>query len=153
MSDPTYTTKVYEKQGGAEVVVASGGQITVESGGKIVVQSGGVLEIDTGGALDENNVDLTAVVVGVAGGYKIARGSASITGATLGDIVTGLATVVSVTATLGEDSTLAGNHVTAAIGGTAGHITLKVWKPTASGDCTPILSTAAKVVNWEATGT
>lgn len=37
MSDPTYTTKIYEKQGGDELVVASGGQITVESGGAIVV--------------------------------------------------------------------------------------------------------------------
>lgn len=36
MVDTTYQTKVYEKQGGAEYVVASGGQLTVESGGKIV---------------------------------------------------------------------------------------------------------------------
>ncbi|MCA6098859.1 hypothetical protein [Bradyrhizobium australafricanum] len=37
MVDNTYSTKVYEKQGGKELVVASGGQLTVESGGKVVV--------------------------------------------------------------------------------------------------------------------
>jgi hypothetical protein len=40
MSDGSYNTKVYEKQGGNEMVVASGGQITVESGGKIVDANG-----------------------------------------------------------------------------------------------------------------
>lgn len=37
MADPTYQTGVYLKQGGNELVVASGGQINVEAGGKIVV--------------------------------------------------------------------------------------------------------------------
>ena len=37
MPDTTYTTKVYLKQGGDELVVASGGKINIESGGKIVV--------------------------------------------------------------------------------------------------------------------
>jgi len=36
MSDTSYQTKVYEKQGGDEVVVASGGKITEESGGAIL---------------------------------------------------------------------------------------------------------------------
>ena len=35
MSDVTYNTKVYLKQGGEELVVASGGKITVEAGGSI----------------------------------------------------------------------------------------------------------------------
>jgi hypothetical protein len=35
MADATYQPKVYRKQGGDELVVASGGQINVESGGKI----------------------------------------------------------------------------------------------------------------------
>lgn len=35
MPDGTYQTKVYEKQGGDEIVVASGGKITVESGGLV----------------------------------------------------------------------------------------------------------------------
>jgi hypothetical protein len=36
MSDPSYGAKVYEKQGGDEIVVASGGKITEESGGAIL---------------------------------------------------------------------------------------------------------------------
>jgi hypothetical protein len=35
MADVTYQTKVYDKQGGAELVVASGGAIKIETGGKI----------------------------------------------------------------------------------------------------------------------
>ncbi|MES2126658.1 MAG: hypothetical protein V4463_05245 [Pseudomonadota bacterium] len=34
--DPLYNTKIYEKQGGDEVVVASGGKITEEPGGAIL---------------------------------------------------------------------------------------------------------------------
>lgn len=37
MPDPTYGPKVYQKQGGDELVVASGGAINVEAGGKILV--------------------------------------------------------------------------------------------------------------------
>jgi hypothetical protein len=54
MSDATYSTKVYTKQGGEELVVASGGAITVESGGSLTV---------AGVTIDENTLavnDLTA---------------------------------------------------------------------------------------------
>lgn len=37
MADASYITKVYLKQGGAELVVASGGKITVETGGSVLV--------------------------------------------------------------------------------------------------------------------
>lgn len=50
MPDATYVTKIYEKQGGDELVVASGGVITVETGGSIVV--GGV-------TIDESTTALT----------------------------------------------------------------------------------------------
>lgn len=36
MPDSSYTTKVYDKQGGDELVVASGGKITEEPGGAIL---------------------------------------------------------------------------------------------------------------------
>jgi len=39
MSDTTYQPKVYRKQGGDELVVASGGKITVESGGELDIES------------------------------------------------------------------------------------------------------------------
>jgi hypothetical protein len=35
MADATYIAKVYKKQGGDELVVASGGAIKVETGGKV----------------------------------------------------------------------------------------------------------------------
>lgn len=98
----------------------------------------------------------STAVAGVASSYKVARGVASVTGS--GDVVTGLATVVAVTVTLRDDAALTGNAVTATIGdqaGTpaAGSVTVSVWKPTGSGDCTPIAATGAKSVNWIAVGT
>lgn len=100
---------------------------------------------------------LTGGVVGVGAGYKVARGVATITGS--GTVVTGLTTVVAVTATMQADASLTnGIAVTATIGdqaGTpaAGSVILKVWKPTASGDVTPIASAAAVAVNWISVGT
>lgn len=35
MSDPSYNTSVYTKQGGAELVIASGGKLTIETGGTL----------------------------------------------------------------------------------------------------------------------
>jgi len=40
MADASYQPKVYRKQGGNELVVASGGQIKIETGGKVVPNSG-----------------------------------------------------------------------------------------------------------------
>lgn len=40
MADGTYSPKVYRKQGGDELVVASGGAITVEAGGAINLAAG-----------------------------------------------------------------------------------------------------------------
>lgn len=96
-------------------------------------------------------------VAGVAAGYKLARGVATITGS--GDVVTGLATVVAVVAMMQADASLTnGITVTGTIGNqagapAAGSVTLKVWKPTGSGDVTPIASAAAVAVNWLAIGT
>jgi hypothetical protein len=40
MADATYQPKIYRKQGGNELVVASGGKIVLETGGAIVPNSG-----------------------------------------------------------------------------------------------------------------
>lgn len=146
--DLSYSTLNYEKQGGAEWDVA----------GLLAILSGGVLNIEAGGDLQVGGVSVigavnAGAVAGVAAGYKLARGVTSVTGATAGDITTGLATVIAVVAVIGADASLAADRVTSLPGGTAGHITVKVWKPTAAGDCTPILSTAATNVNWVAVGT
>jgi len=42
-ADPTYGPKIYNKQGGDELVAADGGTITVESGGTLAIESGGTL--------------------------------------------------------------------------------------------------------------
>jgi hypothetical protein len=49
MSDLSYNTKVYLKQGGDEIVVASGGILRVESGGQIVPEAGSAIG-ETNGA-------------------------------------------------------------------------------------------------------
>lgn len=51
MADNTYTPLVYAKQGGDEMVVASGGEINVESGGKITAdgtQASHIADLATG---------------------------------------------------------------------------------------------------------
>ena len=44
----TYQPKVYRKQGGDEIVVASGGKLTVESGGELELQAGATLDYAAG---------------------------------------------------------------------------------------------------------
>jgi hypothetical protein len=120
---------------------------------------GGVIEIVSGGALKIAGTDRTAALstapAAVAAGYKIARGVTAVTGTA--DVTTGLATVVSCTATLATDVSLNANDASISIptqsGGTAGHVTLKVWKPTATNDVTPIASTSATNTAWLCVGT
>ena len=45
----SYQPKIYRKQGGSDLVVASGGQIDIESGGHIDLESGGYLAAAAGG--------------------------------------------------------------------------------------------------------
>jgi hypothetical protein len=90
-------------------------------------------------------------VLGAAGGYKLARGQADVTGTA--DVDTGLATVAAAVATLDDDISLAAMWASAHLSATAGHLDLKVFKPTAVDDCTPVAATAAATVNWLAIGT
>lgn len=108
-----------------------------------------------GTAIARTAAEINLLLQGLAAGYKVARGVDAVTG-TL-DKNTGLATVVAFVAILAEDPALTGHLVTFVLqtqsGGTAGHVTIKVWKPTAANDCTPIAATAAKNVAWIAIGT
>jgi hypothetical protein len=73
MADATYQPKVYRKQGGDELVVASGGLVTLESGGIINVESGGAITIAAGGLVapvalrtsDEDTYSLTKEMSGL----------------------------------------------------------------------------------------
>lgn len=94
----------------------------------------------------------------VSAGVVLARGQH--TTVTASDtVVTGLATVVSVVANLDDAPVIGADRATASIGdqaGTpaAGSILVRSWKPTASGDATPIAATTfTKKVNWIAAGT
>lgn len=141
--DPNYITKNYERQGGDQWDV------------------GGVLDILSGGALKVAGVDRTSALAtapaAVAAGYKIARGQH--TTVTASDtVVTGLATVVMVVATLDSDPGDDPLFATASIGNqtnapAAGSVYIKTWK-TDGADPTPSAATTfTKKVNWFAIGT
>jgi len=100
------------------------------------------------------------IVAGVAAGYKIARGVHQIAAAT-DTIVTGLATVVSVVACFRDAPTVNVMFIGASIGDqagspAAGSFLLNSYKPTATGNVTPVAATTFSDninVDWIAIGT
>lgn len=147
-ADPTYTTKIQERQGGDYLAVASGGTIDIESGG--VLSIAGVDKTASIAGLPAT----TNYAVGVASGYKIARGVHQQAAAS-DTIVTGLTTVVAVVASFIQAPTAKQAFVTATIGNqtgapAAGSILTNTWKSTyaAADDFTDNLSLA-----WIAVGT
>lgn len=136
----TYTAKIRKKSNGDVLEVASGGFINILAGG----------------ALKLAGVTL-APIAGVAAGYKIARGEATLDGTNPTPIVTGLATVVACTVT-NKSAVTPGDdpvHFTVDYGGgvTAGTVNLYAWKNNGT-DPTLVASTdAAAVVSWIAIGT
>jgi len=105
-------------------------------------------------------VDAADVVVadalaalGVAAGYKIARGESALDGSNPTPIASGLATIVAVVATL-KGSVAPGlgtSLITAVISGTS--INFYGWKPTGATDPTLIASTGTESFYWIAVGT
>jgi hypothetical protein len=106
----------------------------------------------------KTTAQINALVVGVAGGYKIARGQHT-TVAASDTVVTGLATVVAVIAILDDDPSPDPLFVSASIGNqtdapVAGSVYIKSWKPTAADNTAPVAATTfSKKVNWIAVGT
>ncbi len=82
MSDSTYQGKVYRKQGGDELVVASGGKITVEAGGTIDASAGTATL--KGGAVALTKINVTGIKCLAAAG-KNGAGAITLTGAAVGD--------------------------------------------------------------------
>lgn len=152
MVDTTYVPKTYETLGGDKIVVASGG----------------VLDVETGGALKIAGVDVTAALgaalanpaVGVAAGYKVARGVHTQVAAS-DTVVTGLTTVVAVVMSFSDLPTVKQLYCAATIGDqagapAAGSILTKTLKPTAVNDCTPTAATDFTEnlkLGWVAIGT
>lgn len=102
---------------------------------------------------------INALIQGIAGGFKVARGQLS-TASAADTVATGLATVVAVVATIESDVdgvTLA--LATAQVGDqagapAAGSVVIKTWKNTSAANPTLIAATVfAKKVNWVAIGT
>ena len=106
---------------------------------------------------DAATVSTANLITGI-GGYKVARGQ--LTTVTAADtVVTGLATVVSVIASLDADPVDDPFMASATIGDqagapAAGSVIIKTWKNTAGTDPTPAAETTfTKKVNWLAIGT
>ncbi len=92
-------------------------------------------------------------VVGVAGGYKIARGETALDGGNPTPVATGLTTVVAFVATLKGTAApgVSTSVLTADISGAAGNV--YAWKPTSSSNPTLIASTGTESFGWIAIGT
>lgn len=135
-------------------------------GDRVEIEAGGSVNFKAGSRIEIGGVDKTAALaavppeglLGVAAGYKLARGQHE-TVAAVDTVVTGLATVVAAVAVLDDDPTVDPLFVTCSIGDqagapAAGSILIKSWKPTANDNVTPIAATTfAKKVNWVAIGT
>lgn len=110
------------------------------------------------GEVTNTAAEINLLTAGVAAGYKVARGVATIDAASK-DIVTGLTTVVAAVVSMVGDPSLThlmssvtvGNQTNAPV---AGSIRIKSWKPTAANDVTPIAATSTFAsVAWIAIGT
>lgn len=139
----SYNTKVYHKQPGDELVVASGGTITVESGGTATVA--GIINVT--GTLNAT----TFQIGGTA--FKFKGGTATI-GSGSAVISTGLTTVTGFTANVyGTASPGTLTSILTPVFGSAGTVTVYGWKVTNSSTTTLIATDEAAVISYTAIGT
>lgn len=124
----------------------------------VIADSGLKLGSGAGTAITKTAAQINSLVVGVAAGYKVAYGTATI-GAASEDIVTGLTTVVGFTVSMVGDPSLTHMFSSATAGDqagapAAGSLRIKSWKPTGTGDVSPIAATSPfGSVSWIAFGT
>lgn len=136
MADATYIPKVYHKQEGDELVVASGGAITIE----------------TGGTITYNGDDLIAEIAALSG---LDSGELGVLNAvTAGTVTASKAVVVDASKDIGDFRNLDAVNIDAGASGTAGSV--DIFPATASsgktaitaadnaGDTTTTLTTAAQ---------
>ena len=147
-ADPTYGPKIQHRNNGDTLAVASGGDIDIESGGAFKVA--GVDKTASIAGLPAT----TNYAVGVASGYKVARGVHQQVAAK-DTVATGLTTVVAVVVSPISAPTAKQAFVSATIGNqsglpAAGSIYIETWKDTyaAADDFTDNKSFA-----WVALGT
>ena len=88
MPDSTYDPKIYRKQGGAELVIASGGKITQEAGGSVVrpvaikTANYTVLASESGTIFIANAADLVFTLPATAAGLVFTFINAAVSAAT-----------------------------------------------------------------------
>ena len=115
-------------------------------------------ELNTLDGITVTTAKINLLAQGIAAGYKIARGTATIDAASK-DIATGLTTVVSAVVSLVGDPSVTHMYSSVTVGDQAGapasgSIRIKSWKPTAVNDVTPIAATSTFAnVAWIAIGT
>jgi len=112
-------------------------------------------QIDAAAAIAGSKIspDVTDVTIGLAAGYAIARGQATVPLATgTLDVATGLNAIVAAVATMAEDPVV-GTHQWLSQTWAGATLTLKCWKATAINDVTPIAATDDVTVDWIAIGT
>jgi len=142
----------------------------VRASRKLNVLPGAVFElcgaVVTASAAELNKLDgvtvttaaINALVQGVAGTYKVARGSLTPAAASE-TVAAGLSTVVAAVASLKGAPSLTHMFVVADIGDqagapAAGSIYIKSYKPTGAADVTPVAATTPwSAVDWIAVGT
>lgn len=141
---------VEDKIGALAVTEGKLGALAVTEG---KIGAGAVVNAKVGAAaaiaLDKMAADLSNVVLGVGPGYKVARGTAVVTGTEV--VATGLTTIVAATATLRADPAMTDYWASCTWAGA--DLTLKVWKPTAAGDVNPLAGSGGIQVDWVAIGT
>lgn len=135
MADATYQPKVYRKQGGDELIVASGGEIDIESGGTLAI------------AGSDRTAALATAPAAVAAGYKLARGVGTLDGTNPTAIDTGLSTLVSVTANIIGTAVVEAHTLLVNFAGTDGTANLYAF------DGTDVAATGTETVSWIAVGT
>ena len=124
-------------------------------GGVEVTSTAAELNILDG--VTKSAAEINLLAVGVAGGYKIARGVATIDAASK-DIATGLTTVVAAVVSMVGDPSMTHMSSSVTIGDqagapAAGSIRIKSWKPTAVNDVTPVAAAGVFAnVAWIAIG-
>jgi len=112
MADPTYQPKCYQKQGGDELVIASGGKQTVEAGGMINSEGGADTSTAAASTINAQSGVITTEALTTAAGadYTFTLTNSLITAATAnlmvqalyGSATAGVPHVVSVTPAAGS---------------------------------------------------
>lgn len=122
--------------------------------GKIKANEIDVTTIKIGGTplTGTAGTDIANVVIGVASGYKVARGSSIGTDTIVA--ATGLTTITGFAlSTVGSTGTKVNAALTNTGSASVGNLTISRWKATGASTTTLIASTVAGTVSWVAIGT